>query len=89
MITTYTPNARDAKGIQTFMRPAMAITCDICGIPRTRGNQQRCAKIRQAAGFISSTGTSIGHALDKAKGCKPDLNFQPVQSSQQATEKSA
>lgn len=88
MITTYTPNVRDAKGIQTFMRPAMAVTCDVCGIPRTRANHQRCAKIRQAAGFISKTGTSVGHVLDKAKGCKPDLNSQPAQT-QQATEKSA
>ncbi len=88
MIATYTPNARDAKGIQTFMRPAMAVTCDVCGIPRTRGNHQRCAKIRQAAGFTSNTGMSVGHVLDKAKGCKPDLNFQPAQA-QQATEKSA
>lgn len=88
MITTYTPNARDAKGIQTFMRPAMAVTCDVCGIPRTRGNHQRCAKIRQAAGFISNAGTSVGRVLDNAKGCKPDFNFQPAQA-QQATEKSA
>lgn len=88
MITTYMPKARDAKGIQTFMRPAMAVACDVCGTPRTRGNNQRCAKMRQAAGFIHNTDSSVGHVLDKAKGCKPDLNFQPVQS-QQATEKSA
>ena len=88
MITTYTPNARDAKGIQTFMRPAMAVNCDVCGIPRTRGNHQRCAKIRQAAGFINNAATPVGRDLDKAKGCKPDLNFQPAQP-QQAMEKSA
>ena len=53
MITTqtYTPNTRDAKGVQTFMRPAMGVFCDVCAIPRTRGNHERCSKIRQAAGF--------------------------------------
>lgn len=88
MITPYKPNAQDAKGIQTFMRPAMAVTCDVCGIPRPRGNHQRCAKLRQAAGFIGHAGGSVEHDLDKAKGCKPDLNFQPAQI-QQATEKCA
>ncbi|MCG8294286.1 hypothetical protein [Pseudomonas entomophila] len=88
MNTTYMPNSRDAKGMQTFIRPAMAVTCDVCGIPRTRGNHQRRAKIRQAVGFINNADTSVGHVLDKAKGCKPDLNFQPAQA-QQATEKSA
>ena len=56
MITTqaYTPNTRDAKGVQTFMRPAMGVFCDVCAIPRTRGNHERCSKIRQAAGFATS-----------------------------------
>lgn len=53
MTTTqsYIPNTRDAKGVQTFMRPAMGVFCDVCAIPRTRGNHERCSKIRQAAGF--------------------------------------
>lgn len=88
MITTYTPNAREAKGVQTFMRPAMAVTCDVCGIPCICGNNQRCANIRQAASFIGNTGAAVGHVPDKAKGCKPDLNFKPAQA-QRATEKSA
>ncbi|WP_259370184.1 hypothetical protein [Pseudomonas mosselii] len=33
------------------MRPAMGVFCDVCAIPRTRGNHERCSKIRQAAGF--------------------------------------
>ncbi|WP_434728770.1 hypothetical protein [Pseudomonas soli] len=55
MITkqTYTPNTRDAKGVQTFMRPAMGVFCDVCTIPRTRGNHERCSKIRQTAGFAN------------------------------------
>lgn len=52
--TTYTPNTRDAKGVQTFQRPAMGVFCDVCNIPRTRGNHERCSKIRQAAGFTST-----------------------------------
>ncbi|WP_236198132.1 hypothetical protein [Pseudomonas putida] len=51
---TYTPNPRDAKGVQTFLRPAMDVSCDVCNIPRTRGNHERCSKIRQAAGFVST-----------------------------------
>lgn len=35
-----------------MLRPAMSVICDICSIPRTRGNHERCAKARQAAGFI-------------------------------------
>lgn len=51
---TYTPNSRGAKGVQTFLRPAMGVFCDVCNIPRTRGNHERCSKIRQAAGFVST-----------------------------------
>ncbi len=51
---TYTPNIRDAKGVQTFMRPAMGVFCDVCNLPRTRGNHERCSKIRQAAGFATT-----------------------------------
>lgn len=54
--TTYTPNTRDAKGVQTFLRPAMGVSCDVCNNPRTRGNHERCSKIRQAAGFVSTRG---------------------------------
>ncbi|MFO3723974.1 hypothetical protein [Pseudomonas sp. HLMP] len=50
---TYEPNPRGAKGVQTFMRPAMGVYCDVCNIPRTRGNHERCSKIRQAAGFVT------------------------------------
>lgn len=52
--TTYSPNTRDAKGVQTFLRPAMGVFCDVCNIPRTRGNHERCSKIRQAAGFATT-----------------------------------
>lgn len=52
--TTYTPNTRHPKGVQTFMRPAMGVHCDVCNIPRTRGNHERCSKIRQAAGFVTT-----------------------------------
>lgn len=86
--SSYTPSIRDGKGVQPFSRPVMSVICDVCSIPRTRGNHQRCAKIRQAAGFMRSADTLAGHTQNKAKGCKPDFNFQPAQA-QLAMEKSA
>lgn len=83
---TTTRTYRPPKGMQPLYRAAMSVTCDVCGIPRTRGNHQRCAKMCQATGLISSTDTAAGHVLDKAKGFKPDLNFQLAQG-QETTEK--
>lgn len=54
--TTYIPNTRGPKGVQSFMRPAMGVLCDVCNTPRTRNNHERCSKIRQAAGFVTIRG---------------------------------
>ncbi len=48
---TYTPNTCNAKGMQTFMRPAMGVFCDVYNLPRNRGKHERCSKMRQAVGF--------------------------------------
>lgn len=57
----YKPNTRDAKGMQSFDRPAMSVMRDVCSIPRTRGKHGRCAKIRQAAGFTTTQGGQADH----------------------------
>lgn len=50
---TYQPAIRPSKGMQTMVRPAMSIICDVCGKARTRkGGHDKCSKIRQMAGFI-------------------------------------
>lgn len=81
MINTpaYIPNARDAKGVQTFSRPAMSVICDVCNTTRTRGNHERCAQMRQAAGFTTNqkrrADASPYRSLDNTEGGTPDNNI--------------
>ncbi|WP_313364356.1 hypothetical protein [Pseudomonas sp.] len=83
MINTpaYIPNAREAKGVQTFSRPAMSVICDVCNTTRTRGNHERCAQMRQAAGFTTNqkrrADASPCRSLDNAEGGTPDNNIHP------------
>lgn len=83
MINTpaYIPNARDAKGVQTFSRPAMSVICDVCNTTRTRGNHERCAQMRQAAGFTTNqkrrAEASPYRSLDNTEGGTPDNIIHP------------
>ena len=83
MINTpvYTPNTRHAKGVQTFRRPAMSVICDVCNTTRTRSNHERCAQIRQAAGFTITqeprADVSSCRSLDIAEGGTPDNKIHP------------
>ena len=55
----------------------MSVICDVCRTPRTRGSHERCAKIRQAAGFAFNADTKLErHPMKNAEGCKPELNNQ-------------
>ncbi|WP_442108221.1 hypothetical protein [Pseudomonas sp. NUPR-001] len=48
----YEPQQRPAHGFQPFSRASMSIFCDVCSKPRNKGDHGKCAKTRQAAGFI-------------------------------------
>lgn len=48
----YEPQVRPAKGFQPLSRHSMSIHCDVCGKARNKGDHDKCAKTRQAAGFV-------------------------------------
>ncbi|WP_165392222.1 hypothetical protein [Pseudomonas tructae] len=48
----YEPQVRPAKGFQPLNRQSMSIFCDVCNKPRNKGDHDKCAKTRQAAGFV-------------------------------------
>ncbi len=83
MINTpaYIPNARGAKGVQTFSRPAMSVICDVCNTTRTRGNHERCSQIRKVSGFTTNEKRRADappyRSLDNAEGGTPDNNIHP------------
>ncbi|CAM3808925.1 hypothetical protein CCOS865_01804 [Pseudomonas reidholzensis] len=54
----YTPTTRAPQGMQPMLRPSMSVICDVCSKARSKGNHDRCSKVRQAAGFIISRRTA-------------------------------
>ncbi|WP_433886932.1 hypothetical protein [Pseudomonas vranovensis] len=52
----YEPQVRPAKGFQPLNRHSMSIFCDVCNKPRNKGDHDKCAKTRQAAGFVIREG---------------------------------
>lgn len=73
----YKPNTRDAKGVQSFVRPAMSVMCDVCSVPRTRGKHSRCAKIRQAAGFTTAQVGRADHVPNENPNLPPSKARSP------------
>ncbi len=47
----YRAQSRPKSGMQPLNRACMGVICDVCGKARTKGNHDKCSRIRQAAGF--------------------------------------